>query len=225
MASVLLLISVILASLICVRAGAVALELTGMDQDKARFQALSAFTNTGFTTREAEDITNFPVRRKIITILIILGRAGTVTFVATFAVSMLQRDPQLALFNFGIIIMALYIIYRLARSRGLTERMRHSLRKWLVKRYDIQTASIEEMLKVGEGLGVVRVSIPKNSPLASRPLADLGLKAQKVQVLSILRGEQAIAVPQGSDSLRAGDTVICYGNIEAAKKLFPPEKS
>jgi uncharacterized protein with PhoU and TrkA domain len=103
--------------------------------------------------------------------------------------------------------------------------MRHSLRKWLVKRYDIQTASIEEMLKVGEGLGVVRVSIPKNSPLASRPLADLGLKAQKVQILSILRGEQAIPVPQGSDSLQAGDTVICYGNIEAAKKLFPPEES
>ena len=38
--------------------GFVALEATGMERIKARFQALSAITGTGFTTREAESIVN-----------------------------------------------------------------------------------------------------------------------------------------------------------------------
>jgi Trk-type K+ transport system membrane component len=39
---------VIILSLLVVRAGAIALAMTGMDEKKARFQALSAFTRTGF---------------------------------------------------------------------------------------------------------------------------------------------------------------------------------
>lgn len=74
MGSVVLLLAIVAASLVCVRTGAVALERTGIGPEKARFQALSAFTNTGFTTREAEEITRFPIRRKIIAILIVLGR-------------------------------------------------------------------------------------------------------------------------------------------------------
>ena len=37
------------------------------------------------------------------------------------------------------------------------------------------------------------------------------------------RGEQVISELLLKDSLKAGDTIICYGNIEAVKKLFPPE--
>jgi len=40
--------------------------MTGMEKKKARFQALSAFAGTGFTTKEAESVVNYPARRKII---------------------------------------------------------------------------------------------------------------------------------------------------------------
>lgn len=43
---------VVLTSFLIVRAAAIALMMTGMDEKRARFQALSAFTGTGFTTRE-----------------------------------------------------------------------------------------------------------------------------------------------------------------------------
>ena len=120
MGSVLLLLGIVAASLICVRAGAVALELTGMEPDKARFQALPAFTNTGFTTREAEEITGFPIRRRIITILIVLGRAGTVSVIAAFATSLLQRTPTRTALNVGIIVASVYVAYRLALWGALT---------------------------------------------------------------------------------------------------------
>ncbi|MCK4262353.1 hypothetical protein KAX00_04525, partial [bacterium] len=58
-----------------VRAAAIALMMTGMDEKRARFQALSAFSGTGFTTKEAESIVNHPIRRKIVTWLMILGNA------------------------------------------------------------------------------------------------------------------------------------------------------
>jgi hypothetical protein len=232
MGSVIILITIVVASLICVRAGAIALELTGMERDKARFQALSAFTNTGFTTRETEEITNFPVRRKIVTVLIVLGHAGTVSVIATFATSLLQREPLYTAMNLGIIIVSLYLIYRLALWQGLTARMREFFRRQLLKRYELCCPSLEEMLKVIEGFGVVRLVIQEGSPLVGRPLSELGLKTKKVQILSILRGGEAITVPGGEDFLLAGDVVICYGDEAAATSLFyvepgtsaPPER-
>ena len=55
----------ILFSFLVVRGAAVALMMTGMEKKKARFQALSAFSGTGFTTKEAEFVVNHPQRRKV----------------------------------------------------------------------------------------------------------------------------------------------------------------
>ena len=84
----LLLISIVIAFIV-VRVGAVALGLTGIPWEEAKFQALSAFTNAGFTTRESEQITRHPVRRRIASILIVLGNAGLIAVVGSFAGSML----------------------------------------------------------------------------------------------------------------------------------------
>jgi Trk-type K+ transport system membrane component len=51
---------VIFISFLIIRAAAVALMMTGMDEKKAKFQALSAFSGTGFTTKEAESVINNP---------------------------------------------------------------------------------------------------------------------------------------------------------------------
>ncbi|MCZ6603325.1 MAG: TrkA-C domain protein, partial [Planctomycetota bacterium] len=58
------LLIIITVSMICVKIGSVALRMTGMNQESASFQSLSAFTGTGFTTREAETITKDRRRRK-----------------------------------------------------------------------------------------------------------------------------------------------------------------
>ncbi|MGB3863736.1 MAG: hypothetical protein WA915_16785, partial [Candidatus Aminicenantaceae bacterium] len=57
---------VILISFLFVRAASIALMMTGLEKHKARFQALSAFSGTGFTTKEAEVVVNHPKRRNII---------------------------------------------------------------------------------------------------------------------------------------------------------------
>ena len=69
---------VLLVSLLVARVGTVALTLTGMSREAARFQARSAFFGVGFTTGEAEAVVGHPVRRRIIMWLILLGNAGVV---------------------------------------------------------------------------------------------------------------------------------------------------
>jgi Trk-type K+ transport system membrane component len=74
---------VIFISFLIIRAAAIALMMTGLDQKRARFQALSAFSGTGFTTKEAESVVTNPKKRRIVTWLMILGNAGVGTVIVT----------------------------------------------------------------------------------------------------------------------------------------------
>ena len=62
MGGIALIIVVVFVSVMIIKVAAVALQLTGLDKPTANFQALSALTGTGFTTREAELVTNHPMR-------------------------------------------------------------------------------------------------------------------------------------------------------------------
>jgi len=62
--NLILFIAILIVSFIVVRIGAIAFELTGLEWSLAKFQALSCFTGTGFTTKEAELITGHPQRRR-----------------------------------------------------------------------------------------------------------------------------------------------------------------
>ena len=84
---------VIFVSFVVVRIGAIAFELTGLEWSLAKFQSLSCFTGTGFTTKEAELITGNPQRRKIASVLMVLGNAGLVILIASFVSSLVPgRD-------------------------------------------------------------------------------------------------------------------------------------
>src|SRR6188472_4681707 len=78
---------VVLVSVLVARVGTVALTLTGMSRESARFQARSAFFGVGFTTAEAESVVGHPVRRRIIMWLILLGNAGVISVLGTLVIS------------------------------------------------------------------------------------------------------------------------------------------
>ena len=80
-------IIIIVVSILIVKIAAVALNLTGLDTKRAFFQALSAFTGTGFTTADSELIVNNDTRRKIVMVLMILGNAGLITVITTLVLS------------------------------------------------------------------------------------------------------------------------------------------
>ena len=97
------LLIIIALSIIVVRIGAIALELTGLSSEIASFQAQSAFSGAGFTTTESEAMVTHPVRRRIIRILILLGGAGVTTSMATLVLAFVGQI-------LGLILLVLYII-------------------------------------------------------------------------------------------------------------------
>ena len=76
MGTALSLFVVMIVLLFAVRVASVALRLTGLAESVAKFQALSAISGAGFTTKESESIVNYPVQRQIMGILIIIGNLG-----------------------------------------------------------------------------------------------------------------------------------------------------
>lgn len=210
----------IVISFLIVRVGAVALELTGMPRRKARFQALSAFTGTGFTTRESEMIVNYPQRRKIITILMVLGNAGIVSVVATFVWSMVSlRGVLRPSLNFvGIMIFVAAFFWLVSREkirRALTDRIRQKL----IARMDLERVSVEEILHQAQGYGVAIVRISESSKLVGSTLADSGLRDQGITVLSIERDGIPIPIPLAQEEIRVGDRIVCYGLLSNVRKL------
>ena len=112
----------ILVSFLIVRAGAIALMMTGIDREKANSQALSAFTRAGFTTREAELVVSDRKRRRIVSWLIILGSAGLVAIIVTATSSVAASEGYQLPIGIVAISAGALILYGLARRGGLTRR-------------------------------------------------------------------------------------------------------
>lgn len=220
-----LLLFVITASFIIVRIGAAALELTGLTWEQAKFQALSAFTNAGFTTKESEQITRHPLRRRIIGYLIVLGNAGLVTTIGSFAGSVMGTDPLAFVINLVAIVVGVSLLFWVARKPRLAQRMRSAFQHRLLSRYGDLAPSAEALLRLEHGLELTRITLPPNSPAVGRTLIELALKDHTIQVLAIEREGDFQPIPKGDARLQAGDMLVIYGAQDKAQEVFRPKKT
>ncbi len=221
---VILLISIAI-SFVVVRVGAVAFELTGIPWDQAKFQALSAFTNSGFTTAESEEITRHPMRRRIASLLIVLGNAGFVAVVGGFAGSLLNPQPQGSMVNLLTLLLGIGVLAWLAHRPWAGQYLRRTAKGWLDQRYRLSEWSPHDLLRLGQGYALTRFRVPDDSPALGRKLTDLRLKDHVIQVLAIERGQAFYAIPRGDDQFQAGDRLVVFGRAEAIERLFEPEAS
>lgn len=220
MISVLLLLITIASAYVVVIAGAVAYELTGLDRETAHFQALSAFTGTGFTTRASERVVNHPVRRRITTLLILLGYAGTGTLVASLATSVSTGSFGMSLRNLGLLA-ACALLMGLLMARFGTRHVGDLLRHWMAPRM-LEPVPHEELLLYKRGFGISRIEIPEGSPVIGRALRDLGLRERRVQVLAVETGSDVQAIPDADLVFEAGQHVVLYGELAAMREAFRP---
>jgi len=152
MAYIAILIVTIFGSFIVVRIGGLALQLTGIEPDVARFQALSAFSGTGFTTTEAERVVRHRTRRRVVTILIILGNAGLVTIIAALVASFTQVSGYDWFFiRLAIILISIFVLYKLIIVSRFGNRIIQWVRKPLIKRILREAPAIEEIYNAGRG--------------------------------------------------------------------------
>jgi len=217
------LLTIITLSIIVVRIGAIALELTGLSSEVASFQAQSAFSGVGFTTVESETIVSHPVRRRIIRILILLGSAGIMSVIATLVLTFIGQTGKHVLRRGEILLAGLAIIFLFARSKYIYKIMKMIITKALEKWTTIRIYDYEQMLGLSKGYTISKIKVRKNSWLSNRKLNELKLEKEGLLVISIFRKvgeeERYIGLPTGGTEIEPGDLLICHGRQEVSKAL------
>lgn len=213
----------IFVSFLVVRAAAIALMMTGLDRNRAVFQALSAFTGTGFTTTEAERVVRHPMRRKIISWLMILGNAGIVTVIVATTTSLATSEGLRLPINIVILFIGILIIYKVATSAGFVRKWEKYIERKLVKAAIFEEAPVEDLLHLIEGYGLVRAIIKEGSPLAGRPLSELRAGEKGILFLGIERVREWIPTPRATETIQVGDRLVIYGPLDALKEHFRAE--
>ncbi len=208
-----------------VRAAAMLLMMTGMDEKKATFQALSAITGTGFTTKESESVVYHPARRMIITWLMILGSAGIITIIVTATSSFITSSGYHIPVNILILIVGIYLIYRIATNRAFIGKWERFVGERIGKSPIFEEGLSEELLHLTEGYGLVRVIIKENFHLEGKTISDLRLPDRRLLVLGIERGEDWISVPRADEVLKEGDKIVVYGSLKVLKTFFKEKEN
>jgi len=220
MAYVGILLIAILVSFIVVRIGGFALQLTGIEPDVARFQALSAFSGTGFTTREAERVVGNKTRRRIVTILIILGNAGMVTVIATLVASFTQVSGYTWFFiRLAIIIGGIFGLYQLIIRSNVGRRIPDWLQRPVMNRILREAPAVEEIFRMEKDWGISLVTIKRGSKRVGQSVADITAE-RDLEILGIDRADTYLTRPDREEEIMAGDRLLVYANRKSVKQIL-----
>jgi len=215
-----ILLITILISFIIVRIGGFALQLTGIEPEVARFQALSAFSGTGFTTTEAERVVRHKTRRRIVTALIIMGNAGLVAIIGTLVASFTQVSGYGWFFiRLAIIIVGIFILYSLIIRSRVGNQIMDLFRKPLMTRIMREAPVIDEIYLAKRDWGVSLVMVKEFSENIGLSLAKVTTKENMI-ILAIDRGSTTITMPDSTDKIMKGDRLLVYGNKQSIKQIF-----
>lgn len=225
MIALLSLLSVLVVSILVVRVATVALTLTGLSHELARFQARSAFTGSGFTTSESESVVGHPVRRRIIMTLMLLGNAGIVTVVSSLILSFVNRDPTRGLvgslwLRAVVLIVGLTALWWITQSRWVDRWMSRLITQALKRWTDLEIRDYAGLLRLAGDYAVVELGIKPGDWLAERSLGDLRLTDEGVLVLGIEQpGGAFIGAPRGDSRLLPQDRILLYGRQDVLADL------
>lgn len=219
MLALLIALAVVLLSLLVTRIATIALALTGLSRESARFQARSAFSGVGFTTGEAESVVAHPVRRRIVLTLMLLGSAGIVGALASLVVSFGGAESGEGARRAGLLVVGLALIVLLARSRWFDRTLSRLIGRFMRGR-GLDARDYARLLELAEGYTVAELQAQPGDWIAARTLGELRLREEGVVVLGIRRvAGDYIGVPRGTTTIEAGDTLVLYGREERLAEL------
>jgi hypothetical protein len=211
--AVVTLVVIVTLGLLVTRVATVALTMTGMSLEQARFQARSAFTGTGFTTSEAEAVVGHPARRRIVMVLMLVSGAGAVSVIGTLILSFAGVDSAAGgLERAAAIIGALVALLLLFRSGPVDRALRRVIERVLRRITDFDVRDYAALLHLRGQWRVAQLPVGEDDWIAANPLGDLRLPEEGVAVLGVERAEGTwIGAPSEDFQLQVGDVVVLYG--------------
>ena len=212
MLAVISLFIVVVLSLLVTRVGAVALRLTGMSEDTARFQARSALTGAGFTTTESEQVVSHPLRRRIIGILMLLGNIGLVAASGTLIISLVGIEESADAWRLLVLAGGLVGLYFFATSSAIDRVMCGAI-TWALSRYtELETRDFATILHLRDDYRIAELLVEATDWMAGKTLRESQLKQQGILVLGVIHAGGAYeGAPHGDYRIEQGQTLVVYG--------------
>ncbi|MEZ6015903.1 MAG: TrkA C-terminal domain-containing protein [Planctomycetota bacterium] len=224
MAELVALLVVFVFALVAIRAGALALERTGLPRDVARFQAQSAFMHVGFTTSEAEHVVSHPVRRQVLQGLMWAGFGSSTAAMGTIAAALIRSDDRPEAERLALLLVGVLVIALMWRLRSLERVVDWSIQRALRGVRWLAPSQVTELLELGDHV-IGQIAVGPRSWLADHTLRELRLTDEGVLVLTLTRaGGPPLRSPGPETLLGVGDVLVCYGSEAVLKDLGVRER-
>ena len=205
-------------SLLIVRIGSIALEMTGLSPDISSFQAASAFSGAGYTTDEAERTVITAGRRKTVKALIRLGSIGLLGAISSLVLSFTRTGGE-NLLNLLYILGGAGVIILFARSKWFNRLVTPLIEWTLGKTTELEVTDYAQLLGLQREYRVAEVEINTSDWLAEKTITELDLPSEGVLILGIRRDDSYIGAPQPDVETKPGDTLVLYGKQDRLKEL------
>ena len=178
----------------------------------ARFQTRSAFTGAGFTTSESETVVNHPLRRRIISMLMLIGNLGLVTVLATVIVSLVDTvETVRSMVNQLSWIVGMLVLLWIVALNPLADRLMCAFVSRLLKRHSAFSDDAPHLLlqmPAGHNVSEMRVSAEFENDGAR--LADIFVSG--IRVLGIRRIDGSYeSLPDPEMLVRPLEDLLVYG--------------
>lgn len=213
-------------TVIVTRVASIALSHTGLSRDSARFQARSAFTGVGFTTKESEQIVNHPLRRKILYTLMFLGSAGIISALSSLILSVISLEQtgllslEMFVFTTGLITLLLLI-----RSKWVEKHLARLIDRALNRYTDLEIKDYDSLLHLSDNYRVSEIKVEPDDWFTDKNLGELKLRDEGVVVLGIHREDGSyVGGPGGQTKIYPNDILLIYGRASLLESLDKRKK-
>ena len=199
--------------------------MTGMNEEKARFQVVSLLTGSGFTTNESELITSSKQRRKLARAIMMFGYVFNITFVSAFVnifLTLKQSEITDIFYDIAVpvgVMLALIIFIRIPKIREMMDELIKTIIEKIHQNKNYNPLTIIENI---EGKSIVTVKLNKiPEDLENKTLLDSGLKNKhNIIVLLIETKNHEINDVHANTIMKTGDIVTMYGDYHKICKVF-----
>jgi hypothetical protein len=213
-------------SVLITKIAAMALMHTGLSTESAKFQARSAYTGAGLSTKETESIMNHPVRRKFIYHLMLIGNAGIVTVMSSLILTFVLPDTMVSkLYGLLIVVVGMILLFLAIRSKWVDRGLSRLINKMLKRYTKIEVHDFAAVLHLKDDYTIIEAMVDHDGWMGNRTLEKLNLREEGITILGVDRkGVGYFGSPSGTFKILPDDVVTIYGKSDGIKSIYSRKK-